>query len=380
MPSKPRKKPESPPPARGLPSDQPAERAVLASILLDNDVFDQAAALTEDDFILEKHRCIWRTMQTLHGKNQPIDYSTVYSEGQLLNGATPSFDIGDLTGLTDGEPQAANIGAYVAAVQKAAKRRRVIYQARSVATGAMHGEDPALLEARMASAVRVDKLPSTLDLLNALAIFEGRIRFSAVKARGPMIIAEFDGGGEAIWHTMTDLMSFARSQIILAEATRTVIPTPPRSKIKTTWEPVAQLILRLAGADRVMSTDALREEFRHIVEGTWKSAGCPNVDDDGDFFEVLRECLDHHREPAAVKPPRRCVWHDGKYSYVHLLSLVEWLSTPAGRNKHYDWGQVRNALLLLDFVPEQIHRSFDGLNVNVRLWRGPLDLLVDDET
>jgi hypothetical protein len=174
-------------------------------------------------------------------------------------------------------------------------------------------------------------------------------------------------------------LDFVRLQA-LAEATQILIPTPPRRSIKAVWEPTVQWILRLAGTDRISSTDALREEFRYIIPATWKRAGCPNVEDDAAFFDVLEECLNHRRDPAAQQPPRRCVWHDNKDSYVHQPSLIEWLSTPAGRNKHYDWGDVRNALFLLNFVPEQVHRSVNKQTVKVRLWRGPLDLLIDDET
>jgi hypothetical protein len=112
---------------------------------------------------------------------------------------------------------------------------------------------------------------------------------------------------------------------------------------------------------------------------TWKRAECPEVEDDAAFYAVLQECLDHRRDAAAQKPPRHCVWHDGMHCYVHQPSLIEWLSTPAARNKHFDWSLVRNALLLLDFEPDQVHRSIDANAVNVRVWRGPLDLLVDDE-
>jgi hypothetical protein len=97
------------------------------------------------------------------------------------------------------------------------------------------------------------------------------------------------------------------------------------------------------------------------------------------FLDKLRACQTHKRNPQGP-PPESCVWHDGEYCYVHQPSLVEWLSTPGGRNRHYDWGDVRDALLLLDFTPEQIHRSYDGVSAKVRLWRGPLEILVDDET
>jgi hypothetical protein len=74
------------------------------------------------------------------------------------------------------------------------------------------------------------------------------------------------------------------------------------------------------------------------------------------------------------------VWHDNRDTYVHQPSLIEWLSTPAAHNKHWAWAEVRNALLLLNFVPEQVHRSVNSITAKVRLWRGPLDLLIDDET
>jgi hypothetical protein len=64
---------------------------------------------------------------------------------------------------------------------------------------------------------------------------------------------------------------------------------------------------------------------------------------------------------------------------VHQPTLAEFLSTPGAKSKQYEWGYVRDAMLLLDFVPQQVHRSFNKQHAKVRLWVGPLDLLVDDE-
>jgi hypothetical protein len=38
----------------------------------------------------------------------------------------------------------------------------------------------------------------------------------------------------------------------------------------------------------------------------------------------------------------------------------------------------KQALQMLDFVQREIHSSKEG--VHVRVWKGPLDLLTDDET
>jgi hypothetical protein len=228
--------------------------------------------------------------------------------------------------------------------------------------------------------VNPDTVTATIETLNACEIFAGRFQFVSVKCRGPMIVAQFAEAAEAIWPTIRDLMNFASSQAILAEATGIVMRTPKRQTIKSLWEPTAQIILRLAGKDRVMNIHKLRDEFREILPTAWKLAHCPHaVNNEGEFLDLMQQCYTHVRDPKG--PPPRCViWHDGKNSYVHQPSLMQWLSTPGGRNKHYDWGDVRNALLLLDFIPEQIHRSVDNQNAKVRLWRGPLDLLVDDES
>jgi hypothetical protein len=234
---------------------------------------------------------------------------------------------------------------------------------------------------RHSAVVSIDAMTPTVELLNACEVLGGRIRFIAVERRGPMIIGRFAGvDAEAVWPGMPDLISFSKSQAILAETTQVLLPSPPRRSAKSSWEPAAQLILRLAGAGDMTSTDALRDEFEHIILSTWKRADGPHAWADEMFFQVLRECLEHRRDPQAVKPTRTCVWHDSRHCFVHQPSLVEWLSTPAARNKHYDWGEVRKALLLLGFQREQVHRSCGNETVNVRLWKGPLELLVDDET
>jgi len=52
---------------RGLPVNVDAERFVLGSILLDDNLFIQAAgSLEPDDFSLEKHRRIFRRMGELN--------------------------------------------------------------------------------------------------------------------------------------------------------------------------------------------------------------------------------------------------------------------------------------------------------------------------
>src|SRR5262249_23787123 len=124
--------------------------------------------------------------------------------------------------------------------------------------------------------IDADRVTPTLELLNACAVFGGRIQFTAVKRRGPMIVAEFGDGAEAIGLAMTPLAFFAREQAFLGEETQFFIQRPPRREIKADGAPAVKWILRLAGTDRISSTDSLRKESRQTIYTPGKGAGQPD--------------------------------------------------------------------------------------------------------
>ena len=63
---------------KGLPANLDAERYVLGSILLDNSLFVQVAAVLQaEDFSLEKHRRIFLRMSELQDRSERIDRVTV---------------------------------------------------------------------------------------------------------------------------------------------------------------------------------------------------------------------------------------------------------------------------------------------------------------
>ena len=228
-------------------------------------------------------------------------------------------------------------------------------------------------------------IPS-IGLLNSVALFQRRITFVWLRRRGTIIQAGLSDGRIAQWNTATDLRTFARSQDILLDATGFLMPTPATQKIRRVWEPVAQLIRSIADADATNIEPALKDEFEQVIRATWERAGRPQVSGREDFFEILRECQHQKRDHAAEAPPRCCVWVGGvgesshQFCWIYQDALVSWLSTPMARSKHYAWDDVRTALLLLDFNPCELHRSLRGERVHIRVWRGPLDALVDDDT
>lgn len=235
--------------------------------------------------------------------------------------------------------------------------------------------------------IRPDGIAATIELLNGCALFQRRIQFVWIKRYGTIIEAEFTNGRRAQWYSATDLMTFARSQAILFEATDFLIPTPTRRNIRELWEPVCQLIRNIAAHDAIDLEPALKDEFEGILRSTWlRSGGGENVTKTKEeFFAVLKETqmggrklLDH--------PPKCCVWAGGDgeesehYAWVHLDSLAEWLSAPRGKGKYYQWDDIRRALTLLGFKSKPLNITVTKERVNVRVWRGPLDVLVDDDT
>ena len=68
------------------PANIEAEYGVLGAIYLDNDVFARIGEIiTASDFNNEKHRAIFRAMQTLYERGDPIDYVSVPDELQRTN-------------------------------------------------------------------------------------------------------------------------------------------------------------------------------------------------------------------------------------------------------------------------------------------------------
>src|ERR1700748_71207 len=103
---------------RGLPTNLDAERFVLGSILLDDNLYIQAAGgLEPDDFSLEKHRRIFRRMGDLNERGEHIDRITAANE-LMKSGELESCDgLSSLVSLDDGLPQIPNLDSYVRLVK-----------------------------------------------------------------------------------------------------------------------------------------------------------------------------------------------------------------------------------------------------------------------
>ncbi len=120
-------------PARTLPAGRipphnlEAEASVLGSALVDNEAMDRIEGLiTPDVFYKEAHRKIWRAMESLRARGEPVDLVTLSEE---LKRAGELDEVGGLTylvGLSETTPTAAYAEHYARIVAEKAVLRRLI--------------------------------------------------------------------------------------------------------------------------------------------------------------------------------------------------------------------------------------------------------------
>jgi len=125
-----------------MPASLDAERSTLGAILLDNDIFPQAAeSIKADDFSLDSHRRIYSRMMELNETGRPIDLVTLSEELarkkelESVGGATY------LSTLTEGLPRRDNIEHYVKIVKDKALLRSLIHAANASIARALEQTD-----------------------------------------------------------------------------------------------------------------------------------------------------------------------------------------------------------------------------------------------
>ena len=134
---------------RTVPHNLEAERALLGSILLDNDSLNSALEiLGKEDFYSDAHRVAFDSMVALSEKNRTIDLVTLSEElsrGGLLE---KSGGAGYLAALTDGVPigTMAAVGEYCRIVKEKSTVRRLINASNTVIARCLEGtDDPEVL-------------------------------------------------------------------------------------------------------------------------------------------------------------------------------------------------------------------------------------------
>ncbi|HEY1732679.1 MAG TPA: replicative DNA helicase [Terriglobales bacterium] len=129
---------------RGLPVSMEAERAILAAILLDNSLYDQAAEhLSGDDFSLDAHRRIYSRMRDLQESGRPVDMITLMEELDRRKEVESIGGVAYLSSLIDGVPERPSIEHYVRIVRNKALLRGLINVAQNAIAEAIEHTDEA---------------------------------------------------------------------------------------------------------------------------------------------------------------------------------------------------------------------------------------------
>ena len=129
---------------RGLPVSMDADRAILAAILLDNTLYDQAAEhLTGDDFSLDAHRRIYSRMRDLQESGRPVDMITLVEELDRRKEVEAIGGVAYLSSLIDGVPERPSIEHYIRIVRNKAQLRGLINLAQNAIAEAIEHTDEA---------------------------------------------------------------------------------------------------------------------------------------------------------------------------------------------------------------------------------------------
>lgn len=122
-----------------LPSSNEAERIILGSVLLDNDILQQAAeVLIPTDFYTSTHRAIYEAMLLLHTEQRPIDPFTITEELRKAGDTTTTTP--EITNLSFGLPYFPNLEEYVKTVSQKSTLRQLIRNCHSVLSQATSTE------------------------------------------------------------------------------------------------------------------------------------------------------------------------------------------------------------------------------------------------
>ncbi len=224
--------------------------------------------------------------------------------------------------------------------------------------------------------VSLNAFEPSIELLNSLDIFAGRISFKSVSRRGCMILLTTDKDQLIVFATMGDLTSFARARACIAEGADILLPQPPRNQVSKTWDPAAALVIRLAAKDAVRVEHVLQVEAKDLLILMWRYAKQPSAKDSKQFMDFLTAISQSIRDREHPAPP--CVFTAESYCWVHLPTFRNWISLSSLTNRLYPLGDIRQGLLLLGFVYQKdVTRGHDGDSASASLWRGPIDALLE---
>jgi replicative DNA helicase len=140
---------------KSLPHSVEAEKAVLGAILLDNQLFDQAAEiLALDDFYADANRTIYNRMGILSADTRAIDSVTLREELMKENQMESVGGAAYIASLLDGVPRISNLEHYARIVKEKSLLRKLIHSTNEILISSFSAdEDPMVLLERAERAI-----------------------------------------------------------------------------------------------------------------------------------------------------------------------------------------------------------------------------------
>lgn len=135
-----------------VPRDNEAERALLASVILDPVLIQEAQdLLVPEDFFSSSHRRIFEAMKAIADRGNLVDFITLQSELSQNNELEAVGGGAYLADMITGAVRTDHIKDYASIILRTAQKRRLMRAGKSIAASALDGEENGtelLLKAR----------------------------------------------------------------------------------------------------------------------------------------------------------------------------------------------------------------------------------------
>lgn len=129
--------------SKRMPSNLDAERAVLASVLIDSEAMVKVAPLLDpEDFYSPKHQSVWEAMKSLYIRREPIDIVTLGTVLEESQSVEPVF----VTSLLDVSANTGNVESYAKLIRGTRKLRSLIAASAEIAMQAYAAKDAEEVE------------------------------------------------------------------------------------------------------------------------------------------------------------------------------------------------------------------------------------------
>ena len=117
------------------PSAVESEQNILGGLMLNSPAFDEISdVITAEDFYRADHRAIFEAISALHGRGEPADVLTVYSELKRSGRDESAGGMQYLTDLSGNSLGSANIRKYAQIVRDCSMLRQLISAGDAIVT------------------------------------------------------------------------------------------------------------------------------------------------------------------------------------------------------------------------------------------------------